>query len=307
MFKRSLLLGSVLCLASCSYVIDRQIQRVTVLTPGAEDSVCYVYVDGLRHKIHPPESAVISKSRKEMIVDCLAPQNRRRKVVIKPTLSDHAALNVFNGVVPGTAWDLASDSLFTYPDIVNVDFTTAQPMPEALPAHNNPDIRQPEEYDLEEFTSGLPRLNSDRDAVSESIQRRGGAVAEPVKPVYTESAITPQPGPGKPADKGDLKSGSPLTSVMDGLTTSTAKPAPAPATPVSQPAAAAVPYAAPSATPTPAAGVTASTPAQGPAPAPPASPTVGPISPYPIQSKAPSSATPKAETAGPPIPLTAPQ
>src|SRR5262245_50848499 len=121
MFKRSLLLGSLFALSSCAYLIDEQIQDITVVTPGAEDAVCYLYVDDLRYKLFPPQTTNISKSYKDLTVDCLAPGNRRRRVVIEPTLSEHAPFNVVNGVIPGTSWDLAGNALFTYPDIITVD------------------------------------------------------------------------------------------------------------------------------------------------------------------------------------------
>ncbi|MGB4106866.1 MAG: hypothetical protein WBK55_03625 [Alphaproteobacteria bacterium] len=274
MLKRYLLLGSVICLSSCSYTLDRQIQDITVVTPGAEDTVCYMYVDGLRYKFFPPQTMNITKSRKDLVVDCIAPQNRRRKVVIEPALSQHAPLNVANGIIPGTTWDIASNSLFTYPEVVTVDFTSAVPMPEALPAQNNPDIRQPEEYDLEEFTSKLPRLNSDRDAVATPLIRRGGA--QSAKPEYTSGGVGPHTGPGKPKDKGDLGS------VIDGLTTSSSPPS-KPVEPAGPPASAA---------------------------SEPAGPPPMAISPYPLSTKpAPPAAGPVMTgpdvdgKAGPPIPL----
>lgn len=269
MFKRFLLLGVLASLSSCAYTLDKQIQDITVVTPGAEDAVCYMYVDGLRYKFFPPQTMNITKSRQDLVVDCLAPQNRRRKVVIEPTLSEHAPLNVANGIIPGTTWDIASNSMFTYPDVVTVDFTSAQPMPEALPAQNNPDIRQPEDYDLEEFTSGLPRLNSDRGTTKPQLLRRG---AKPTPEVsYTDSEITPHTGPGKPTDKADT-----IGNVIDGLTTPS-KPLTAP-----QPAAASAPVPAPAAL----------APATDPN-------AVGPIAPYPLSTKP----APADVQAGPPIPL----
>jgi hypothetical protein len=269
MFKRFLLLGALASLSSCAYTLDKQIQDITVVTPGAEDAVCYMYVDGLRYKFFPPQTMNITKSRQDLVVDCLAPQNRRRKVIIEPTLSDHAPLNVVNGVVPGAAWDIASNSMFTYPDVVTVDFTSAQPMPEPLPAQNNPDIRQPEDYDLEEFTSGLPRLNSDRGATKTELIRRGGKPAPEVS--YTDSKITPHTGPGKPADKADS-----IGSVIDGLTT--------PSKPLTAPA--------PEPAPAPVAAPATTAPASDPN-------AVGSIAPYPLSTKP----APAGQQSGPPIPL----
>lgn len=290
MLKRFLLIGALASLSSCAYTLDRQIQDITVVTPGAEDAVCYMYVDGLRYKFFPPQTMNITKSRKDLVVDCLAPQNRRRKVVIEPSLSDHAPLNVTNGIIPGTTWDLASNSLFSYPDVVTVDFTSAQPMPEPLPAQNNPDIRQPEDYDLEEFTSGLPRLNSDRNATSTPLIRRGGKPAPEVS--YTNSGITGHTGPGKPVDKADS-----IGSVIDGLTTPS-KPLTAPQANAPAPAAAPEPAPAPTAAPAAPEPAAAAPPATAPATDPNA---VGPIAPYPLKAK--PAPAPSGEQSGAPIPL----
>ncbi len=237
MFARILALGSILVLASCAYAFDREQQEVTFLTPGAEDAVCYVYIEKLRYRVRPPQSLIISNARGDLTVDCLAPGGRRRKVVIESRIAPHAPLNAANGVVPGVAWDLASEALFEYPDIITVDFTSAAIVPEPPPAHNNPDIKQPEEYDLEEFLPAVPRLNSDRHSASLPVRRR-----EPLaetgdgKTIYTDSDIS-EPSE-KPSDKGDLlkviknldmnPAAKPPVSTT---TTVTTTPAPSPAAP----------------------------------------------------------------------------
>lgn len=162
-------------LASCAHMLEDQIQELTVVTPGAQDSICYVYVDKTKYRFRPPDTMTIVKSKEDLIVDCLAPGNRRKKVVIQPTISKVAALNAANGVVPGTSWDMLSGAINNYPELVEVDFTNTPTKPEDLPAQNNPDIKQPEEYRLEEFKAGLPRLNSDRYAATTELQRRRGA------------------------------------------------------------------------------------------------------------------------------------
>ncbi len=163
---------SVLVLASCAYALEGHIQDLTVETPGAHDAICYVYVDRLRYKFRPPQTQNISRSKEDLVIDCVAPGNRRQKVVIKPMIEAATVLNALGPAVPGVAWDYASGALFAYPDVVEVDFThsTVKPMP--LPAQNNPDIKQPEEYELEEFLSSHPRLNSDRYNVPAEIKRR---------------------------------------------------------------------------------------------------------------------------------------
>ena len=73
---RILLLGSVLGLTSCAYLFDDSIQDLTVLTPGAEGAICNVYIEKLHYRFRPPQTVSISKSRQDMVVDCVAPGNR---------------------------------------------------------------------------------------------------------------------------------------------------------------------------------------------------------------------------------------
>lgn len=185
------LMFCLLLVTSCAYVKDGSIKPLTIKTPGAHDAICYAYVNGFRYRFKPPQTMNVGKSKEDLIVECHAPGNRQRTVVIEPTLSDSAKQNIFTGVVPGMAWDSASGALYAYPDTVYVDFTNMPTSPEALPAQNNPDIRQPEEYDLEEFRSKQPRLNSDKYIQNSPIQER--QVQEPIFQTYEQAAPPPEP------------------------------------------------------------------------------------------------------------------
>jgi hypothetical protein len=175
MFKSSLkisLLASVVLLGGCAYLIEDQIQDIEFATPGAYDAVCNVYVDGVRYNVHPPQTTSIHKSKNDMVVDCMAPGNRRKKIYIQPKISKASKWNLATAGT-GYVYDYASNALFTYPDKVIVDFTAAPTTDAPPPAQNSPDIRQPEDYLLEEFNPAQPRLNSDKGAQDVEILRRG--------------------------------------------------------------------------------------------------------------------------------------
>ncbi|MCB1562716.1 MAG: hypothetical protein KDJ75_04005 [Alphaproteobacteria bacterium] len=157
----------------CAYVKDTSNQNITVLTPGAEDAQCYVYVEGLRYSFNPPETVNIFKSKENLEIDCLAPGNRRKKISVPATIAKASAGNVATGVLPGATWDYLSGAMFRYPDVIEVDFTGMPVSPESMPAQNNPDIVQPEDYTLEQFTPTRPRLNGDREAPPPELLRRG--------------------------------------------------------------------------------------------------------------------------------------
>lgn len=170
----------MLLVTSCASVLDGPVQDIEVITPGAQDSVCYLYVDGVRHRVYPPETIKILRSQEDLRVDCLAPSNRKKSVIIEPTLSNKIEYNALNLGV-GAVWDWATQAAFAYPARIDVDFTNVKPSAMPLPSYNNPDVKQPEEYYLEEFLPGQPRLNSDRDEIETTILRR-----KPFEPYMTE-------------------------------------------------------------------------------------------------------------------------
>ncbi len=165
------LMSVLILLGGCSYAFDRSTQDVTILTPGAEHAMCYVYVDGLRHKVYPPQSTIITKSEEDLIVDCLAPGNRRKKVVIEPTITEAAKYNVAN-LGLGLPVDYLSKALYEYPRILEVNFTDSKPSAEPMPAQNKPDVRTPEDIPVEEFRPSRPILNADRDQPPIEIRSR---------------------------------------------------------------------------------------------------------------------------------------
>lgn len=164
-------LACVLC-AGCSSVTEGTIQPLTIRTPGANNAECSVSTGTIKYTYNPPMTRNITKSNETMMVDCLAPGNRHKVVYVKPIIASSTFLNLGNGLAPGVAVDYASKAMYNYPDVVDVDFTYTKTLPFPLPAQNLEDIRQPEDYDLEEFSPGLPRLNSDRYVTVPEIRRR---------------------------------------------------------------------------------------------------------------------------------------
>lgn len=166
-----ILIAAALC-GGCAYVTDGAVQDVTVLTPGANNAECKLSVGSVQYIYAPPMTRSIQKSGENMVVDCWAPGNRHKVVHLKPDVGSSTFYNAPMGMAPGFAWDYASNSIYKYPAVVEVDFTQTQIKPFPLPAQNQPDIRPPEDYDLEEFSPGLPRLNSDRFATKTEVRRR---------------------------------------------------------------------------------------------------------------------------------------
>ncbi len=197
----TLMLVPMIGLGACAYFIDTSNQEITILTPGAQNAVCFMFVGDLRYRVHPPKTFNISKSGDDLKVDCLAPGNRRNIVVVEATITDSAKYNVANGGV-GAIWDYGSKAIFEYPSIIEVNFTDTPTKSESLPAHNSPDIKQPEEYMHEEYRPGIARMNADKSLPPIEIRTRAtnAPAATSNSDAFSESGSETSDG------KGNLKS-----------------------------------------------------------------------------------------------------
>ncbi|PCI56839.1 MAG: hypothetical protein COB36_00770 [Alphaproteobacteria bacterium] len=197
-------LFGVLIVAGCGYVSESSHQNITFLTPDAQDAKCFAFVDGIKYQVFPPQTLNIKKSEKDMLITCHAPGNRTIKMEVPADLTTRA---IWGGPV-GMAWDYASDSLYHYPSVIAIDFSHVELKPNKLPQHNNSDIKQPESYDLEEFKSSQPRLNSDKFKIEQPILHRGEEISEPsVSEDMSASDVMPVEGEDDDS----------LQSVLDGL------------------------------------------------------------------------------------------
>ncbi len=196
MFKKYILFLSVFSLGACAYAIDDSIQDVKFETPGAKNAACIVEVEKLKYSVKPPQTINLFKSRHGFDVDCRAPGYRRIKAHIDPMIEKSTYLNAANGGA-GLPWDFVSNAMFGYPDTVVIDFTNVALQPSPLPAHNSPDIKQPEEYYLEEFRPSVPYMNSDRFETKVELQKRERTVR-----VYQTEDVFSEPANIR--GKGDL-------------------------------------------------------------------------------------------------------
>ncbi len=167
--RRYSILSCVFLVGACAYSTKASFQDITFLSPDAQDAKCLVYAAGVKYQVWPPQTVNIKKSSKPMLIECSAPGNRVIEVEVSPKIETVAVW----GTPVGMAWDYASQSLYSYPEVIAIDFSQEKLKPFPLPKHNNKDIRQPESYDLEEFLPSEPRLNSDRGRKATLLKRRG--------------------------------------------------------------------------------------------------------------------------------------
>lgn len=206
-FKFCLVLSSVSVLGACGYAVESSNQDISFITPGAEDARCYVNVNDVKYQVYPPQTINVKKSDKDMIITCDAPGNRSREMTVPAEMTNRAIW----GTPVGMAWDYASQSLHYYPSVIAVDFSNEEVVPNKPPKHNNSDIKQPEEYDLEEFLPADPRLNSDRNKAETPLVRKDDPNSDQSFEEMVEDVTSSD------SDKGDLQD------VIEGLSSDEAE------------------------------------------------------------------------------------
>ncbi|MEZ5813325.1 MAG: hypothetical protein R3E13_01130 [Alphaproteobacteria bacterium] len=202
-FKKAYYILPLAILAACAYTLDGANQNVKFETPGAYNASCSVYVEGLKYQVKPPQVVNLYKAKDDLIVDCLAPGGRRKVIEVTPEIETSAAWNAANAGV-GLPWDYASGALFRYPDVIEIDFTGEPVSDPPLPAQNSPDIRQPEEYYLEEFRPSKPRMNNDRHMPPVEILPRERSSMSDLGGYNNAGSVFSEPENTASGDKGDL-------------------------------------------------------------------------------------------------------
>ena len=162
----TLALLASMTLGACSTVTEGSQQQITFETVGAVDAVCEVNqgVNDFQYQVRPPQTIWIKKSRRNLTVECDAPGNRKVTKIVETDLAATTFLNVFNGLVPGAAYDAESGAFFKYPDKIVIDFTTEMAKPNPLPSYHNLDTLDPDrEASVENMGPDNPEMPGEKD------------------------------------------------------------------------------------------------------------------------------------------------
>lgn len=112
---------SVLAVAGCSTMIDHSYQQVSFNTPGVEGADCQIETPRRRYRVITPGRIQIQRSDDTLDITCHKALYHDAKVRVKSKYElNHSLLNVFNGFVPGMAYDTASGANFEYPHTISI-------------------------------------------------------------------------------------------------------------------------------------------------------------------------------------------
>lgn len=187
-------------LASCSTVVDGQIQDVTIETLGAKNTLCYMQNRDFSFRFYPPQTLKVTKSPYPYTIRCLGPGNMEKTIVVEPKTPDSTFFNIANAGA-GVGLDHMSAAMYELPDKIVISFEGMQPTGYAQPAYNEFFDAHPELKGVEEFRPGQPALMRDAGtAPSSLIKREDGGLG-------SDSRILGDDGP---AESSDAESGAAL-------------------------------------------------------------------------------------------------
>lgn len=142
-----LAVAAVLTLSGCNTYYQGNYEKILVRTPGVDNADCDLYTDDNMYTVMTSRQVVVERTKQPLTVACSKSGYYPASVVVKPKVhAPESALNVLNGWVPGMAVDIASGSIYDYPQTIIV---TLLPMPpQQLPPEPTPDVVQKKPEDL---------------------------------------------------------------------------------------------------------------------------------------------------------------
>lgn len=118
MMRHSLFaVAAVLALTGCNTMLEKSYQKIEIVTTGVEYADCMLATEYTTYRVLSPGVAMVDRSRRPLTVTCQKAGYKPGIVTVESKV--HMAgsqLNLFNGIVPGTAYDIASNSIYDYPD-----------------------------------------------------------------------------------------------------------------------------------------------------------------------------------------------
>lgn len=126
--KKSLsILMAISVLSGCATIFNGENQRVTVLTPPANDAQCALENDKGKWLIsQTPSSVLIRRSDKNLLITCEKNAFNKKSISIKPELSKVVYANmIFGGAVGGYIGgyiDKKNGAAYAYPSEITVPF-----------------------------------------------------------------------------------------------------------------------------------------------------------------------------------------
>jgi hypothetical protein len=156
-------IAAVLVLSGCNTYMQDVYQKIYVKTPGVDNASCDLYTESNRYNVVTARLVVVERSNLPLTVICKKSGYYQASVIVKPEVqAPGMPLNLINGFVPGATYDIASKSIYEYPDTITV---VLLPMPpQQLPPEPVPEEMQkkPEPVKPAPVASAPPAAAADK-------------------------------------------------------------------------------------------------------------------------------------------------
>lgn len=157
------LTAAALGMSSCTTMVEKASQDITVEAIGAREVWCYLVANEAKFKALPPQTLKIKKSRDDLIVDCYASGGRNLKKIIPSKFDQLAMANAVTGGL-GLLYDLHTGAANVYPDRIVADFTTHEVKMYGLPTYMDDDHHIPGNEAIEDMGPTKTLHNRDTSA-----------------------------------------------------------------------------------------------------------------------------------------------
>lgn len=135
-------------LTGCNTLDRDSFQQIKVETPGVAGADCMLVTEKMKYRVITPGTVMVERAPYNMTVTCEKGNYFPSVLVVKPEIKMlGSAWNVLNGVIPGTAYDIASRSVYSYPVLITMEM---EEDPDALNVAGEQETREPPRRRVEE-------------------------------------------------------------------------------------------------------------------------------------------------------------
>jgi len=123
-----------LTLAGCSSMFNSSVQRVEFITQDITGADCRAKNHNYAYNIYTPDVVTVERSLRPLTVTCRKKGYKTKIIEVPVKVNPTTYWNVWNGVIPGTAYDLGARTISKYPDTVIIQM---EPLEENLTRGEN--------------------------------------------------------------------------------------------------------------------------------------------------------------------------
>lgn len=137
------ILASVLALTGCNTMTERTTQVMHIDSENTTGVNCMLETPKAKYQILTPGKIRVQRAPYKMVITCEKEGYQPTVLNIEPGITAaNTFWNIFNGYLPGTAYDIESRSIWDYPEHLVVTMHELPPLPAEV-YETNDDVKMP--------------------------------------------------------------------------------------------------------------------------------------------------------------------